>query len=238
MGSKGGKKHLKKLAAPRKRKILRKDSVWSVKARAGPHPAKDSVPLLIIARDYLKLGDTAAEVEKIIKAKDILIDGTAITDPKFPVGFMDLVGIPKIKEQYRVVLDEKGRIVLHRIKEKADFKLCRIEGKSIIRKGKTQLNLHDGRNYLTEKEDYKVGDVLKMSVPQQKIIEHYSLKSGNLAYIISGKHAGTVGKIQNVLPGSITRRKLIEFKEKDKEFRTAVENVFVVGKDKPAITLK
>ena len=48
MSNKGGRKHLKKLATLRVRKIQRKDTVWSYKASPGPHPAEKSVPLAIL----------------------------------------------------------------------------------------------------------------------------------------------------------------------------------------------
>ena len=105
-----------------------------------------------MVRDLLGYCDTAAEARRIIGSRDILIDGKVVTDYKRPVGFMDVITIPKTKENYRVVLDSMGYLRLVQItKDKAKWKLVRIEDKTTVKKGKTQLNLHDGRNILLKK---------------------------------------------------------------------------------------
>lgn len=227
---------MKRLAAPKRTKILRKEGIWTVKTKAGPHKAKDSVPLLVMIRDYLKLADTSFEARKIIKAEQILIDERPVTDVQFPIGFMDVISIPAEKKHYRIVLDEKGRITPLETKEKANFKLSRIEKITQTKLGK-QLTLHDGRNIFT-KEKLATGDVLKIEVPSQKIIEHYPLKEGSTAYITTGKHAGQTMKIHGIVPGTMTRRKQVLFKKEEKEFNIPHDYVFVVGKDKPSINLK
>lgn len=238
MAKKGGKKHLKKLAAPRRRKILRKDTKWTVKVRAGPHPARDSIPLIILIRDYLKHADTFREAERILKSKEVLVDGRVVKDPKFPVGFMDILSIPKVNGYYRIVLDELGRIDLQKLdKSETNFKLCRVEKKTVVKGGKTQITLHDGRNIITEGK-YKIGDVLKISIPDQKVQDHFELKKGNIAYIVGGKHAGETGKIEEIQPGSITRRILVAFRKGEETFTTPLRYVFVIGKEKPAIEIK
>ncbi|MEM0372927.1 MAG: 30S ribosomal protein S4e [archaeon] len=229
------RKQMKRLAAPKRIKILRKEGVWTVRASAGPHKANESVPLLVLVRDYLKLADTYLEARKIIKTKQVLIDGKPATDAKRPVGFMDVVSIPSIKKHYRIVLDEKGRISPLETNE-SGFKLSRIEKIKQTKRG-VQLTMHDGRNIIT-KEKLGTGDVLKIEVSSQKILEHYPLKEGSMAYIISGKHAGQTLKIAGLIPGTITRRKQVLFKTQDKEFNVPYDYVFVVGKDKPAVTLK
>ena len=229
------KKQMKRLAAPKKTKILRKEHVWTVKTRAGTHPAKESVPLAVLARDYLKIADTASEARKIIKSKELLVDGRAVTDPKFPAGFMDIITLPKQKKQYRIILDRKGRIDTQELDKQTNEKLCRVEKVAQTKKGKL-ITLHDGRNIVT-KDKIKTGDVIKIEVPSQKINEHYPLKEGSTAYIISGKHAGETGKVQGIIPGNMTRRKQIIFKEETGEFTTPADYIFVLGTGKPAISL-
>ncbi|NYZ79984.1 30S ribosomal protein S4e [Candidatus Micrarchaeota archaeon] len=230
------RKQMKRLAAPKGMKILRKAGIWTVRTHAGPHTAKNAVPLLVLVRDYLKLTDTARETRKIIKAEQVLVDGRPITDVQFSVGFMDIVTIPASKKSYRILFDEKGRIVANETSEKSNFKLCRIE-KIMQTKHGVQLTMHDGRNIIT-KEKLGTGDVLKIEVPTQKILEHYPLKEGSVAYIIAGKHAGETVKISGIIPGTITRRKQIQFKIGERDVTTPHDYVFVVGKDKPAISLK
>jgi len=239
MGNKGGKKSIKKVAVSRKTKILRKDTKWTVKAKAGGHKAKESVPLIILIRDYLKYAGNATEARKTIKQKKVLVDGKAVTEPKHPVGFMDVITIKPKKEHYRTILDKKGRIILQPIKEQeSKYKLCRIEKITKIKKNKTQLNLHDGRNKIVKEENYKVGDVVKITLPKQEIKEHYPLTKGSLAYIIGGKHSGETGKVNSVNPGTIRKKRQIEITEKDKQFLTPMSYVFILGKDKASISIK
>lgn len=230
------RKQMKRLAAPKGLKILRKAGIWTVRTSAGPHGAKNAVPLLVLIRDYLKLTDTSRETRRIIKAEEVFVDGKPVTDAQFPVGFMDVVTVPSAKKAYRILLDNKGRLVTQETDEKSSFKLCRIEKIMQTKRG-VQLTMHDGRNIIT-KEKLATGDVLKIEVPSQKILEHYPLKEGSVAYLIAGKHAGETVKITGIIPGNVTRRKQIQFKLAERDVTTPHDYVFVVGKDRPAIPLK
>ena len=143
----GSRKHLKRFKAPKHWPIHPKENKWTTKPNAGPHAIEGSLPLLLIVRDILGVADNAREAKRIINTGEILVDGRARKDYKFPVGFMDVIEIPKSEKVYRVLPDEKGRLILYPIAaENKDFKLCKITDKTTIRGGKTQLNLHDGRN--------------------------------------------------------------------------------------------
>ncbi|MBS3060787.1 MAG: 30S ribosomal protein S4e [DPANN group archaeon] len=239
MASKGSQTHLKRRAAPRSWGVLRKSSTWIVKPQPGAHPINASLPILVIVRDMLKYADTNAEAKKIINAGEIKIDGRKVRDYKLPVGFMDLVSIDKTNEYFRVSYTQKGRVTLQKADQKnAGFKLCRIRGKKILRKGKTQLNLHDGRNIITDDKKYKVGDVVKLEIPEQKITDHYPLIENNMAYVTRGKHAGKIGVIAQTIPGKIESDPLVILKAQDgTEFKTRKDYTFVIGRDKPAISI-
>ncbi|HMK54114.1 MAG TPA: 30S ribosomal protein S4e [Methanobacteriaceae archaeon] len=238
MAKMGSRKHLKRFKAPVHWPIHPKEDTWTVKPSPGPHAIEESLPLLVVVRDILQLADTAREAKIIINQGDILVDGRVRKDYKFPVGFMDVVQMPKTQKTYRVLPDEKGRLVLHPIgEENQEFKLCRIQNKNILRGGKVQLNFHDGRNYLTE-GDYKAGDVVVLQIPQQEIKDHIKLENGTLGLIIGGKHIGELGTIQeiNITQSSMPNTVLIET-ENGKSFQTLQDYVFVLGKDKPMISL-
>ena len=228
-------RHIKRLASPRVWSIPKKSNVWTTKPSAGPHPLKRSIPLQTLIRDVLKHCDTAAEARKIIGARDILIDGKGVRRPKHPVGLMDVVSLPKIKENYRMLIDAKGRLKLKDITmDRSNWKLCRIENKRTIRGGKTQLNLHDGRNLILDKDEHKPGDVLKIEVPSQKIIDSFPLKEGNMAIVIGGKHSGELGTIEKYEVSRAPGPNIVWFKE---GFSTTKDNVFIVGTKKPEIKL-
>lgn len=228
-------KHMKRLASPRVWSIPKKSRIWAVKQSPGPHPIESSVPLLIMVRDMLGYCDTAREGRRIIGDRNILIDGRIVTDYKMPVGFMDVLTIPKAKENFRALLDTRGKIRPIRIsKERAKWKLVRIENITTIKGGKTQLNLHDGRNILVDKKGYKTGDVLKIELPSQKILNSYALEKGNMAIIIGGRHSGQIGTIENYKIVRGPKPNVVEFKE---GFSTIRDHVFVVGMKSPEITV-
>jgi small subunit ribosomal protein S4e len=183
----------------------------------------------------LRYCDTAREGRKIIGKRNILIDGRIVTNYKMPVGFMDVLTIPKANENFRALLDSRGKIRPIKIsKDRAKWKLVRIENISTIKGGKTQLNLHDGRNILTDKGKNKPGDVLKIELPSQKILDSYALEKGNVAMIIGGKHSGQIGTIENYRVIRSPKPNVVEFKE---GFSTVKDHVFVVGKKSPEITV-
>jgi len=238
MAKMGSRKHLKRYKAPKNWPIHPKEYKWTVKTSPGTHPLEGSMPLLIVVRDILQIADTAREAKIIINKGDILVDGRARKDYKFPVGFMDVIEIPKSEKVYRVLPDEKGRLILHPIsKENKEFKLCRIENKTTIKGGKTQLNLHDGRNCLTEGE-FKPADVVMLKIPEQEIEDHIKFENGTLGLVTGGKHIGELGKIKDItITKSPMPNTVVIQTNNGKTFQTLKDYVFVLGKEKPAITL-
>jgi small subunit ribosomal protein S4e len=189
---------------------------------------------MLVVRDRLKLCDTAAEARYIIGQHEIMVDGKVNTNYKHPVGFMDIISIPKRKEHFRVMLDSRGKIQLMPIsKEESRWKLLRIENKTTVKGGKTQLNLHDGRNILLPKNKYKVCDVLKLELEKKKILGVYPFEKGNLAMFIGGSHIGKMAKITNTKVTQSPMPNLVEFED----FSTSQDHVFVVGKDTAEITV-
>ena len=118
MAKMGSRKHLKRYKAPKSWPIHPKEDTWTVKPSAGSHSINDSIPLTLVIRDVLKLADNAREAKRIINSGNILVNGIVVKDYKFPVGFMDIIEIPKTGEVYRVLLDKKGRLQLNKIEEK------------------------------------------------------------------------------------------------------------------------
>jgi len=151
---------------------------------------------------------------------------------------MDVVQIPSSEEVYRVLPDLKGRLTLHPIpKENEGFKLCKITDKTTIKEGKTQLNLHDGRNIIVE-DSFSADDVVSLQVPEQEITDNFKFEEGALVLITGGKHIGEIGTINEIIinKSSNPNTVVVENKKK-KNFLTLKDYAFVIGKDKPAISL-
>ncbi len=227
--------HLKRLTIPKSWKIPKKESKWSVRPAPGKHPIDKSIPLGTVLRDMLHYADTMKEARRIIGSRKVYVDGRPETDYKAPVGLMDVLSIPETGEYYRMLFDSRGKLTLTPIdSERAGWKLVRINDKTTVRGGKTQLNLHDGRNILVDKDVFRTGDVLKMALPEQKILKHLKMESGNRALVIGGKHEGSLAVIEEYESVRGPHPNIVRFKE---GFYTVKDNVFVVGTDTPEIKL-
>jgi small subunit ribosomal protein S4e len=230
-------KHLKRLAAPRTVRLHRKEKTWTIKSSPGPHPLDKSIPLGLIIRDYLGLCDTYRETKRAIASGDVLVDAVKRKSHNFPCGLMDVISIPKLKKNFRVLFDQKGKLTLVPISAKdAEWKLCRIENKMIVKGNKIQLNFHDGKNKLVKKDEYKTGDVLKISLENNKISDVFKFDKGNVSMIINGSHVGQIADIEDIQIVSSSKSNLAKMKG-DKEFSTLAEYIFPIGKAKPIITL-
>jgi small subunit ribosomal protein S4e len=230
-------KHLKRLAAPRVLRLHRKERALTIRAAPGPHPLELAIPIGLVVRDYLSLCDTYKEARKIVSNGDILVDGVKRKNIKFPCGLMDVISIPKMRKNIRILFDRNGKLTLVPISESdAEWKLCRIQNKTIVKGKKVQLNLHDGKNKLVEKDEYKTGDVLKISFKENKIDDVYRFDKGTVSMIIGGTHIGEIASIDEIQVVASSKPNLAKMKG-EKEFSTIAEHVFPIGKTKPAIAL-
>ena len=229
------KKHLKRMPAPRTWKIERKTHVWAARPSSGPHPIERALPMVNVLRDQLHYCDNWREASAILGTRKVKVDGRVVTSPKFPVGLMDVLSFEETKEQHRMLLDRRGRLTLVRIGEaEALWKLVRIEDKTTVRGGQMQLNLHDGRNVLLKKDQYKTRTTLKLQVPEQKILAAYALERGNIVLLIGGRHAGEIVHVDKLELTRNPKANLVHFTE---GFSTVIGHAFVVGTQSPEITL-
>ncbi len=221
-------KHIKRLASPTTWKQARKGSIWSVKSSPGPHPVKESVPLMVIVRDVLHLADTSKEARNVITRGLVEIDGKIVKDYKRAVGFMDTLSIKETGLFKRVLLDKAGTLVLSDVNPNdAGWKLVKVTGKFIGKGGRVELSTHDGRVIPTDQKQIKRGDTLKITVPGQKIIEIYPLAKDTVVYVIGGSHRGSVTQIKEVNVSRSYQENTVESKD---NFTTTVSNIFVLGK--------
>jgi len=230
-------KHQKRIAAPRSWKIERKTSYWAVKPKPGPHPKDRSMPLLLIVRDMLKLADNSREAKRILNEGDVIVNGKVRKDHKFSIGIFDILSIPLIKANYMVVADRKDKLSLVEIDEEAaSKKLCRVNGKGIIKEGAIQLNLHDGRNILPGESGEKINthDSLLISIPDNKIVQHFAYKEGSKVVVVGGKHSAQTGEIEEIRIVLSSQPNVVRIKstEGERSFESREASVFVVGEEK------
>jgi small subunit ribosomal protein S4e len=248
MGKKGGRKHLKREKSPRFWSIHPKETQWAVRPVPGPHSQKDSIPLASLLRDMLGYAKNTRESKIILAQNRVSVDGKVRRDHKFPAGLMDVVELPDANTSYRILpAVGKGLTAVKISKDEANSKLCRIEGKATVRKGRVQLNLHDGRSIVIPVQDprnpredtYKTRDTLRISIPTQKILGHLKFAEGAYAIVTSGRNLGRHGKIMKLEPSTAARTAtaLIEDPSGNR-FETIADYLFVVGEEKPTIKIE
>lgn len=223
--------HLSRPRMPDSWNIKKKGIKYVSRPNPGAHSFKFGMSLMVMFRDILKISRTAREANRLFQNQEVLVDGKRRKDPRYMVGFMDVISLPKVKKSYRVLLNRKGKLDVVEIDEKeAALKPCKIRGKS-QKNNKIQLNTIDGKNILMDKTDNRPGDTVMMELPSQKIKESFKMEKGNSVFLIGGKHVGDTGIIEEVKDEKITYKR-------DKEvLETARKYAFVIGKEKPAITM-
>ena len=240
MGKKGPSRHMKRHMSPKFWPIHRKAAAWAVKPRPGPHGAEVSIPLIVVLRDFLGYAKTSKEARMLIHQGKVLVDGIPRKDPRYSVGLMDVVEIQDSGESFRVLPEHGGRVILHNIPQReVEFKLCRIVGKTTMNGGKTQLNLHDGRNLILENGSsaYSVHDILKIHLPDQEIIEKIEFKAGVRTIITGGRSQGQYGILMGLGTEPGKKKTAMIRTSENEDVRTLSEYVFAVGTESSIISL-
>ncbi len=80
---------------------------------------------------------------------------------------------------------------------------------------------------MDESPDYKTGDSLVISLPDQKISSHIEMKKGSLAYLTGGSHIGETSVIEDQDIKRSSKPNETSFKD----FGTITDYVFIIGKE-------
>ena len=184
--------HLMRQEAPKKWPIGRKGPAYIVRPSFS---ADQGVPLLIILRDLLKLAQNRKEVKKIIHLKQVLVNGRFARDEKENVLFFDTIKIIPMKNNYRIEISDSGKFYLKEITDsEADKKISKVVNKKILKGKKVQLNLNDGRNFLSDIK-CEVDDSVIINLKDRKIEKSIPLKEKANIVVFAGKHLGKKGEL-------------------------------------------
>ena len=127
------------------------------------------------------------ETKQICMEKLVKVDGKVRTDVNYPVGFMDVVEIPKSNDTFRLIFDAKGKFVLHKIDAaEATYKLCRVRSVATTLKKVPYVVTHDSRTIRYPDPLIKVNDVVKVDIATGKIIDFIKFAAGKVAMITKG----------------------------------------------------
>ena len=105
MSKKGGSHHFVRMRAHKRLGVTQRKAVkWLLAPSPGPHKKFESISVGVLVRDVIGRAENLREVKKLLNMGAVLIDGKKITEPKYPVGLMDIVSEPMEKKYYRMEL--------------------------------------------------------------------------------------------------------------------------------------
>jgi len=223
--------HQKRLSVPKSWPVERKTETFTAKAGAGPH-GESGVPLVVVLRDVLGYVDDTSEAQYAINTDGVLVNGSSVGDVNRPIGMFDILAFPERDEHYRVFPDEGGRLGLTPIDaDAAGSKLSKVEDKTTVSGGQTQLNLHDGTNLLVEEDVYSGNDSVVVDNESSDVVAHFEYGEGALVTAVAGQHAGDIGRVDeiSVQPGSADNTVYVE--TADGSFETVEEYVVVIDEN-------
>ena len=214
--------HLKRQMAPKIWPIYRKGTKYVVRPRFNIKGG--GVPVLIVLRDILKIVQNRKEAKRAIHMNHVLLNYKPVRDEKNSVLLFDVITLTPLKKSYRLELSGNKKIELNEIKEKeADYKVAKIIGKKVLKGKNIQLNLSDGRNFLSDKK-YKINDSVIINLKEKKIEKHLPLNENSGAFVFAGKHAGEKGIIKKI----DLEKKRVELNVNKKLINVLIEHLIAI----------
>jgi small subunit ribosomal protein S4e len=187
--------HLKRQKIPNSWPIERKGTKYVVR------PSNDlekSIPILVLLRDVLKIATTRKEVKISLNLKKVMVNGKLVRDEKKSLTLFDTLSLIPMKKHYRLDLSENGKFNLQEISDKeASKKISKVLNRRILKGKKVQLNLSDGRNFLSEMK-CNVNDSVLIDLVSKKIDACIPLNEKSNVFVFAGKHAGKRGKVAKI----------------------------------------
>jgi len=226
---------MKRLMAPEFWPIERKTKKFVVEPLPGPYSKDSCLPLGVVLRDILHYARNMNEVKILLNQGAVKVNGIPRKEPGFGVGLMDVVGIGD--EHYRMVPTKHGLRLRKIDKNESGIRLLRLQNKRVVKKGKVQLNFHDGRNILIEKNNYKTGDVFVFDFNESKIKNVISFEKGILAIVVRGNNIGSIGKIEDILVTKSPMENQVVIDLGMRKITLPKSYIFAVGKTEPVISL-
>ncbi|RJQ17667.1 hypothetical protein C4573_01115 [Candidatus Woesearchaeota archaeon] len=193
------KRHMKRISAPRTWALPRKENKFVTRPYPGPHKKELGTSLEFFFKVMLNTVKTKREVNHLLQTQEVLLNGKRKKDRRTPVGFLDVIAIPKAKEYYTITLNRDGFLDAQSITAKeAVQRYCKLVRKTPMKK-KVQLNFLDGTTLtVDDAKKYALGDTLVLSIPEHKLLEHIPANKGSKIIIYAGTNRGTQSTIKDI----------------------------------------
>src|SRR3989338_5637800 len=118
-----GKNHTKRISAPRTWDTDRKATKFVTKQSPWQHPKMLSYPINVLLKEIIGYAATTRESKKLLNLNEVKIDGKRRRDFRFPVGIFDTIQFSDTGKNFRVMINNKGKLGLVEIgKEEASMK--------------------------------------------------------------------------------------------------------------------
>lgn len=220
------KSHLKRLVAPKTWPIKKKGITFITRPAGAGSPMAMSIPLAVAMKDMLGVAATTKEVKHILHTQEVTIDGARVYNHDASVGFLGTLSF--LKQHYRLTINNKNTLVFTPVTDsEANMRPVRIEGKTVLGKGKTQLNCSSGINLTVNKDTYSTGDTIVIDLKKKAVAKHIPFVKGDQVFLYKGAHVGHFAKVQGVQGKTILLKD-----DEGNEFETARSYCFAVGKNK------
>lgn len=223
MANKGNRRHINRLASGKYIKVGRKTSAYVAKPMPGRHPISESIALCTVLTEKLGVAATLKETEKILREGLVKVNGKAIREPKYPIGFGDTIVLEPTNELYTITVGSNGEFVAG--KGAVGNRIFKVLGKYIARKGRVMVRLHNG-TVMPSDANIKVNDSVELDGKTVRVIK---MEPGRKCVVRKGTHASESGTIKAINQGTATREALVLIEGASGEFETLLDNIMVTG---------
>lgn len=212
-------KHLKRRKIPKSWPIPRKGTKYVIKPSFG---LSNGLPLLIALRDVLKIVSNRKELKKAIHEKNVLVNGRVAKDEKTNVQLFDKITLVPSKKSYELTFSQIGKFAVNETKSKIEEKVAKVIDKKMLKGKKMQLNLSDGRNFISDVK-CNINDSVIIDLKNKKITKCLPLKEGANILVIAGKHIGEKGSVIELK----TEKKMVSLKMENDKVDILIKQVIV-----------
>lgn len=212
--------HLKRQQVSTSWPLSRKGTTFVVKAASN---SSTGIPMLVALRDMIKIAQNKKEVKKAIHDRNILLNDKPVNDEKIAITLSDIVTIIPTKTSYKLSLSQNGKFKLIETKETGS-KIAKVSNKITIKGKKTQLNLSDGKNYISDLK-CKTNDSVIVDFAKRNVTKCLEFKEKAKILVFAGKHTGAEGVIKSI----DTEKKVVEATIGENTVNVLIKQLMVIA---------
>jgi small subunit ribosomal protein S4e len=190
------------------------------------HNKKNSIPIVVVLRDILQIVRNKKELKRAINERQILVNNKEIKETNYPISLFDVITFKKSNKSFKANLSKTKKMIFEEIsKKESESKVYKVMDKKLLGNKKIQLNLSNGKNIISN-EKISTGDSVIIDFKTNKIVKVLNLEKGKEVFVITGKHIGSVGKINNI--AQVGNKKIAEVSSNNKKINVSIKNLMAI----------